>query len=199
MILRVDFPLKLQPKLVTEFRARLIRHLTRLSPDDRYLRFFSSANDNYIEAYVDRILRSEKDGLFLAYDETGEEVIGMLNIGLTRGSEHGELPEYELGISVDAEQRGKGLGYDLFKTAFNWVSALGASRIFVSCLSQNIPMQKIVKKFNIEIDYEGNEQHATIMLPGVHNPVGVMVGNATNWCVLYDLMYRRQLQRMWRS
>lgn len=202
MIIRVDLPLLFNDD---KFRERLIRHLTALSPEDRYTRFFTQASDYFIEAYVDRILRSDKDGLFLRYNDAGEDVIGMLNVSLihagTEGGSDGGM-EFEMGISVDEQHRKHGIGYDLFAAAFSWVTALGAKRVFISCLSTNTPMQKIVKKFNMAVSHDQGECNAITLpdtFPGSPSMVGMVIGDTVNWYALYDLFYRRQLRMIWNA
>jgi len=196
-ILRIDLPIPFQnPK----FRERILRHLKRLSPEDRYMRFFTPATDDFIESYVDRLLDKESFGLnalFVRYDDFGREIIGLVDACAVKSKTDEQPTEFELGISVDVEHRKHGLGYMLYEEAFSWLSALGAKRVFMSCLTTNVPMQRIVKKFNMASMSEDGERTAELELPGTKDVVGLLVGNSRNLCGFYDLMYRRQLSDIW--
>lgn len=172
------------------FRARIYRHLCRLSPDDRRLRFFSNIQDDGISTYVNRMLSSEGDGLFLQYSSDGHEVIGMLHVGRLTPS---DPPEYELGISVDAEHRRSGIGARLFESAVIWLRAIGAKRVFMSCLYENDAMKNIVRKLNMQVRTEDGEHVAELDLGSAPDPLALVVGNAVNWFALYDLGVRRYL------
>ena len=185
--------------LTTDFRGRLLRHMLRLSPDDRYMRFFTPASDYFITTFVDKLLTSKTDALFVKYSEDGQAIIGVVNVCLVR-QESKKLPaEYELAVSVDKEHRRAGIGYELFEQAFKWLTNIGAKRVFMSCLTTNLAMRLIVQKFNMNMSREEDENLAELKLPGLPNLVGIMVGDAENSVAFYDLLYKRQVHAFWNT
>lgn len=164
------------------------------------MRFFVPVNDSFIETFVDKLLASKTDALFVKYDERGEEIIGVVNVCLTNpNAKKGVPPEYELAVSVDAAHRRQGLGYELFEPAFTWITDIGATRVFMSCLTTNLAMRLIVQKFNMKMQRDEDGNTAELVLPGKPNLVGVMVGNINNGYALYDLLYKRQLHAYWKA
>jgi len=75
---------------------------------------------------------------------------------------------------------------------------IGATRVFMSCLTSNLPMRLIVQKFNMKTEREEDENRAELKLPGRPNLVGVMVGNTQNSIAFYDLLYKRQVHAFWK-
>jgi RimJ/RimL family protein N-acetyltransferase len=68
----------------------------------------------------------------------------------------------ELGITVEPNLRGYGLGSRLFEAGVRWASARGYERVFIYCLRENRAMQAIARKNGMEIEYEGSDSHAYV-------------------------------------
>ena len=165
-------------------------HLKRLSPDDRYLRFCSTTSDASIDKYVDR-LDFSKDGIFISFDKEVEDIVGFLHA--SRLDDHFES-EYELGLTVDMDLRGTGLGYDMFAQAVAWARSLGGKRLYVNCLSKNKAMQKIAEKFKMEthsIDYETKE--GTMELNKYPNIFAYLFMYTANNITMFDKATRKQV------
>ncbi|HLA34247.1 MAG TPA: GNAT family N-acetyltransferase [Rhodocyclaceae bacterium] len=173
-------------------RRLLLKHLLKLGPEDRYLRFFNMQNDNGIGAYVERIDLTE-DGVFVAFDENGKKIVGFLHALRIENLE----TEYEFGLTVNPDRRGQGIGYDLFATAMKWAQNLGGQRIYINCLFQNVAMQKIAEKFRMEsrkIDYETKESE--IRIGSAPNLLAYAAQQTANSVLLCDLAYRRQIHSL---
>ncbi len=173
-----------------KIRQLLADHLIRLSPEDRYLRFFSTLPNDAIKAYVNRI-DFDKDGIFVVFDESLEAVQGFLHASKLETKFE---VEYEFGLTVEEDQRGSGIGYDLFAKAIEWANGLGGKRIYVNCLSKNKAMQKIAEKFKMEtrsIDYETRE--GELQLQSHPNMFAYMYTTTANNITLYDMAARKQI------
>src|SRR5574343_68225 len=175
-------------------RQLLTEHLLRLKPEDRYLRFFNAMTDFAIEKYISKV-DFTSHGIFVIFDEAGANIVAFLHASKFDGEIENE---YELGMTVDEEHRGSGIGYELFKTGVSWAKSMVCKRIYVNCLYQNKAMQKIAEKFNMEtksIDYETKE--GEIKIP--HNHVDIfsyLTHHAGNNMLLLDLAYRRNLNAL---
>ena len=173
-------------------RVLIANHLKKMKPEDRYLRFFSSINDNAIDSYVERI-DFFSDGVFVVFDETGLEIKAFLHASCL--SKKSFDIEYEIGITVDDDLRGKGIAYELFSKAMTWAKSLGCKRIYVNCLRQNKAMQKIAEKFNIEtksLDYETKEGELK-MPDNTVSFFSYFTHKTNNNMVLIDLAYRKNV------
>lgn len=186
-------PLKLAVIGYSTFYVKklLTEHLLRLKPEDCYMRFFNAMSDDSIKKYVEKIDLSD-NGVFVHFDEHGTKIISFLHASRI---DHGE---YEFGLSVDADQRGKSRGYELFKTAVNWATSLGCKRIYVNCLYQNKAMQKIAERFNMDIrslDFDTKE--GEIMMPNNRGDMFTFLSqNANNNLLLLDLAYWRNVNAL---
>lgn len=176
-----------------EIRKTLLKHLLQLPPEDRYLRFFGPLGDAAIENYVKKI--NLFDGsIFLACEGLPDKIIGFLHLA---GS---SVKEAEIGVSVDNAFRNKGIGYELFKQACVHAVNKGCKKLYVNCLYQNVAMQKMVKKLgsqygDVSMTSDGDTKTASINLPGIMNPYGMMIENTGLAVSFYDLAYRQHLQR----
>jgi GNAT superfamily N-acetyltransferase len=117
--------------------AAIVEHFRTLDPADRRMRFCATLNDGAIERHVTGIW--ERRSLVLA----------AFDGPLWQGPFHRAAPiralaelaldasEAELGISVDAELRRRGIGVRLVETAGNLLAARGIRRIRACTLPDN--------------------------------------------------------------
>lgn len=119
----------------------LVEHLKSLSEEDRYMRFGYQIRDDQIEKYVERSYDSENENSqwFGIFDDGGT-IIASLHVVMVTSK------KAEMGCSVLASYRGQGIGQTLFERGLVWARANGAKTIYMQCLSQNVPMQKIAKR-----------------------------------------------------
>lgn len=156
----------------------LYDHLTRLSADDRRMRFCSTFSDEAIEKYLNDI-DITTDAFFVVYD--GKKTVGFLHAAKI------DDKTYEFGLSVDEEYRCKGIGRDLFETAIQWASNRGVEKVYVNCLSTNRAMTEIAKKVGAKVvTNDFIEKTGTIELPGTVNPIGCYIEYVTNGIRIVD-------------
>jgi RimJ/RimL family protein N-acetyltransferase len=121
---------------------QILDHLFALNEDDRRLRFFSNITNVGIESYVERI-RWNGDVCFGCF--SGANLVAFVHLGKV------DSDQYELGMSVSDEYKGKGLGVDLMKRIITWCKASGVTKLVMECLRDNKPMQTIAKKLGMRI------------------------------------------------
>lgn len=122
-------------------RELLVKHLTSMPKEDKYLRFGYAISDEQIAKYVERSFDFDHEisqwfGIFSDEDE----LIATIHVIMVTSK------KAEMGCSVDQNHRKKGIGQILFDRGLIWARAHGAKTIYMQCLSQNVAIQKIAKK-----------------------------------------------------
>ena len=143
---------------------RVVAHLTRLSPEDRGLRFNASlADDAQIARYVGQI-RFGEDIVLGLVDATGRVV------GVAHGCvfEAGGERRVEAAFSVDGALRGLGLATTLMRSLQAAASRHGVVVIVGFCAARNRPMRRVFERAGMTLTREEDEVHARLALePGV--------------------------------
>ena len=147
--------------LAPRHRGRIQVHLLALSPSDRYLRFGYPANDDQIKAYVARLdfVRDEIFGVF----NRRLELVAMAHLAYSVDPQWASCAEF--GVSVDAHQRGRGLGQHLFARAVRHAQNEGVRMMFIHALSENVAMLKIARHAGSRVERDGSESEAFLSLP----------------------------------
>lgn len=163
-----------------DFSFKLKFHLKHLTPEDRYLRFFSNFNDAAIDAYVDSLSKREDDNIILIENKKDTTIIACLHLAYINET------DCEIGFSVDENFRRQGLAMLMFEQSWTLMRYYGYKRAFMSCLHHNTAVQSLVKKFNAKItsNYDGKE--------AVIDIGGVTVGDVG----LYDKVHRDSLNEL---
>lgn len=132
-------------RLEKKVKQWICEHLIRLSPADRQTRFFIALGDSSLVNYVDKI--KKEDEIFLTMDSVGGKmkVTGFLHVA-SLGDD-----SYEIGVSVDADQRQHGIARQLFDRAFVFLKAHGCKKLYINCLTTNTAMQKIVRNYKMDV------------------------------------------------
>jgi len=142
-------------------RGRIAAHLLSLDPQDRYLRFGYTANDEHIQRYV--------DGMDLARDE----VFGIYNrklalIAMAHLAYPAEINSQscaEFGVSVLKSARGRGYGARLFERASMHARNDGITHMIIHALTENTPMLRIARAAGAVVTRDGSESEAFLRLP----------------------------------
>jgi len=145
------------PRLQGLHRAEVLRHLLRLQPEDRRLRFGQAVRDDAVEGYVARIDFSH-DRVFgiLARDL---ELHGLAHLALD-----GEGRGAELGLSVDSHRRQHGYGAALLERAVLAAANLGCRSLYMHCLSENRVMLHLAVKAGLRVVVTSGEADARLAL-----------------------------------
>jgi prepilin-type processing-associated H-X9-DG protein len=137
-------------------RSALAAHFLGLSLKDRCLRFGTALAPTVIAAYVDGI-DFERDAVFGVHDDR-RALIGAAHVAFVDGSA-------ELGLSVAAAHRRRGVGGALFKRAVTHARNRHMPRLSMNCLSGNAPIMRIATKFGMDIVAGQGDAGAHLELP----------------------------------
>ena len=147
--------------LALRHKPRILKHLLALAPQDRYLRFGYPATDEQIERYVTG-LNFVRDEIFGVFNRR-LELVAMAHLAYSVDPQWATCAEF--GVSVDARQRGKGLGAKLFRHAVTHARNEGVSMLFVHALSENVAMLKIARHAGARVERDGSESEAYLTVP----------------------------------
>ena len=139
---------------------RVAAHFTRLSSEDRGLRFNASlADDAQIARYVGQI-RFGEDIVLGLVDATGRVV------GVAHGCvfEAGGERRVEAAFSVDHAWRELGLGTTLMRSLQAAALQRGAAAIIGLCAARNRPMRQIFERAGMTLTREDDEVHGRLAL-----------------------------------
>jgi len=148
-------------KLAPRHRPKILQHLVRLAPQDRYLRFGYPANDEQIARYVDGLnfVRDEIYGVF----NRRLELVAMAHLAFSIDPQWSTCAEF--GVSVLWQSRGKGLGAKLFDHAVVHARNEGVHMLFIHALSENSAMLNIARHAGARVERDGSESEAYLLLP----------------------------------
>ena len=134
------------------------RHLLRLSPDDRYLRFGGIVGDRLVEAYCAR--RDWRRESVAGFWVGGE----LRAVGELKPIGHGWLGEAEVALSVETPWQNHDVGTELLKR----MAVIARNRLITSlrlvCLPSNAKLLSLVRKLDAELSLEPSEAKARLML-----------------------------------
>ncbi len=137
-------------------REAIQDHLLRLSSNDRYLRFCTTATDYYILRYVASNLKIEPQWAYGAFDQG--KLVALVNIA-DLGKE-----VFELAFSIDQDYRGQGLAGQLMESAVQRCRELAAKKIIMSCLRQNQKMQALARRSGLAVKTVDDEVYAELLI-----------------------------------
>lgn len=129
-------------------------HLKRLAPVDRQFRFaHGRVSDDIIDRYVAGI---GPDDLVLGCLEQ-DRLVGGAHVAFAAGLA-------EVGVSVDGDYRGAGLGAELFRRASHWARNRRAEKLYTLCQADNRAMLALAAKLGMEIHRECGTAEAFLAL-----------------------------------
>jgi len=139
-------------------------HLLRLNSDDRYLRFGSQITDDMIIKHV--ISKSKDKKIILAaFDDNTFNIIAACEVAFIISSDSYNAETAEIGLSVEDNFRGRGLGTELFKRALIVARNRRVKTLLSYCLTRNKFMMRIAKAHGMQIHTEYGSSEASIQLP----------------------------------
>ena len=171
-------------RIEKKVKGWILDHLMRLSVEDRNMRFFSALGEAGLKSYIDKI--REEDEIFLTMDTVGGKlrVTGFLHVASLGDN------SYEIGVSVDADQRQHGIGSQLFDRAMMFLKGHGCKKLYINCLTINTPMQKIVKKYSMEAHRDPEDRSVTSAYVEM-DPIGdffsLLKGNSQDQIALFGI------------
>lgn len=124
---------------------KILEHFLALTPEDRRCRFHGMTSDERIARYCAEMARREAHlvGCF-----EGERLVGLIEVALTEqeGSRQGEI-----GMSVAADRRGRGIGHALVEHALDYAANRGLPLVF-GYLPDNTRIPRIVLDLGGHVD-----------------------------------------------
>jgi GNAT superfamily N-acetyltransferase len=143
--------------LAERHRAQVRHHLLALDGHDRQRRFGHSLSDERLLAYADQ-LDFERDQVFGTFDRR-LQLVALGHLALDTG-------EGELGLSVLARSRGRGLGRRLFEHAVTHARNRGVHTLHIHLARDNAAMLAIVQRAGAQLAFDGHDALATLALAG---------------------------------
>jgi RimJ/RimL family protein N-acetyltransferase len=164
-------------------RLELTRHFLALGPEDVRLRFGSMLSALAIEEYVARI-DFASDAVFGVHDDA-LALVGVAHVGIAE-----DLAE--LGISVLAGHRGRGIGGTLLARASEHARNRFIDRLYMHCLAENTAMMRLARKLEMQICVDAGEADAFLKLPPA-NPASVTGEFVEQRLALFDYALKAQV------
>jgi GNAT superfamily N-acetyltransferase len=141
-------------RLGSHERDRIRQHLLALDDADRAVRFGTAAGDDAIARYVET-LDFGRDTL-LGVRAPGGALLGLAHVALAGGTA-------ELGLSVSAGARSRGLGRALAEAALAEAIRCGASEFRFDCSAANAGMRALAAHLGMPVVDDGG--HSVARLP----------------------------------
>lgn len=145
----------------SSFREKIYKHLVRLPPEDRYLRFGYTIRDEAIRKYVDKI--SDENSIFVIFNDD-LQIIAMAHLSVEPDK------VAELGFSVNKECRKKNFASKLFERAMLTAKVLNLKEMFVTFLPENNAMRESAKKFGMKITNVDGDMNGRLKLTEITGP-----------------------------
>lgn len=179
-------------ELSERHRARILAHLLKLEPGDRYLRFGYAANDEQVARYAEH-LDFVNDDIFGIFNRR-LELIAMAHLAYTDLQDYKNCAEF--GVSVLKSARGLGLGTRLFARAVIHSRNKKVQMMFIHALSENTAMLKIARSAGARVQRDGTESEAYLQLPaaGLDTKVTELVENQL---AEVDYQFKKQAKQFW--
>jgi acetyltransferase len=139
--------------------------LAHVSKEDLRLRFFDSIkefSDQFIASLTE--LDYARAMAFVAIDEAGGEMLGVVRLHLDLARETGEYA-----ILLRSDLKGRGLGWALMQRIIEYAKSGGLSRICGQILQENSVMLKMCRELGFEIKTDAEDRgvyDVTLVLKG---------------------------------
>ena len=141
-------------KLHVHERLLFADHLKRLPPDDRQFRFaHAHVTDEVIDRYVANI---GADDLILGCF-VDDRLVGGVHVAFAEDIA-------EAGVSVDPDQRGNGVGAELFRRASLWARNRRAQKLYTLCQADNRAMVALAHKLGMTVHRESGTAEGFLAL-----------------------------------
>lgn len=143
-------------KLVMGDAALFEDHLHTLDPLSRRMRFGMMASDAFLAQYAARCI--SLNAIIHGAFHKGE----LIGVAELRPMGTFFVGEAEIAFSVLNEWRNHGIGSALFARTLQSARNRGFSKLYMTCLRYNAPMQALARKFSAEIMVEMDESVAYV-------------------------------------
>lgn len=167
-------------------KNKVIDHLINLDSESKYLRFGYSVTDDAIKKYVESSFESIDNSTWFGYIDEAK-CVGAIHVVVTNDIA-------ELGISIDADYRGKKLSSRLFDHVLEYLKSKKITKVYMQCLSENTIIQYLAKKYRMKVSNLGaGEKEANAELE-IDNQYIHKISSFTNECLgLVDACIRHHV------
>ena len=156
---KLDFAQITRPRLAgPQDVSSLLAHYLRLSELDRYTRFFSAMSDEGIERYADA---SDWSRMVAVCVYSGDDLVGVAELGW---DVCGKPINAELGVSIEARFRRRGLASWLVHELFRWGAAVGVKNVHASWVGGNDAVGKIMREYGAQVWLSSNHWRGKVSL-----------------------------------
>ncbi len=149
------------------------QHLRALGPHERRMRFHAHTTDECIDRHI------------ASLDPQRTLLIGVFVQGRLRGAaeisfaSREDRSSAELGVSVETASQRRGLGRGLTERAMRIARNRGARSVWMYCLPENEPMQRIARGLDGQLRLEHATIDARVSLPPA--TLGTQMSELTAW------------------
>jgi GNAT superfamily N-acetyltransferase len=163
-------------------------HLLRLDPQSRFDRFAMAVNDAFLSRYAERCFGI--DDVIYGYYVDGT----MRGAGELRGVGNNIIGgSVEAAFSVELGWRRRGVGTELMSRILRAARNRRADALYMSCLSRNVAMQSLARKFAADLRFETDDMTGKLVAraPSVGSVWDEFADNATSFATaMLDLQTR---------
>jgi len=164
-------------KLIPSEAAQLREHLSRLTSEERSLRFMGALNDVAVEEHCERI------NWFQSL------VIGFFDSGVLRGAAELQRADQrfpflcEVAISVETPWQDQGIATELLRRVLVIARNRGARALQLNCFADNYRMQHVAQKFGARFHSRAgvSEGHIPTPAPTCSSLLQEMIDDAFGW------------------
>lgn len=174
-------------RLAATARQAYVAHLLALDAGDVRLRFGALLPAESIAAYVARI-DFGVDSVFGVYG-AAMELVGAVHLAF--GRDHAEL-----GVSVLAQGRRRGIGGALVARAAEHARNRATSRLYMHCLGENATMIRLARRAGMAVVVEAGDADAHVTLPPA-TPLSFTSEILADRIALYDYALKSHVEA-WR-
>lgn len=153
-------------KIAAAESLHLQRHLIRLDPESRRLRFGAIVRDQHIKRFIETLNWSTS--IHLGYFDRGR-LCGAAHLVSFDGP---DAPGVEYAVSVEAPHQNAGIGTELTRRAITIARNRGLRELYMVCLRENARMQHIARKVGATVILAGIEVEGRVTLPSA-DPVSL--------------------------
>jgi RimJ/RimL family protein N-acetyltransferase len=147
-------------QLLSMEQEELRSHLLRLEPEERHARFSSSANDAFINQYVDRLeLRGG------AHYVLGAFIDGQLRGAAEFRINAEDARAAEVAFSVEGDFQRRGLGRALFRRLLYVARNRGVRRLCLVTEPANRPMRALAQQYGMHFQAGSDAEGSLTLLP----------------------------------
>ena len=124
-------------------------HLLRLDAQSRFDRFAMQASDDFVRTYAEKCFAID-DAIFGFFVHGELRGAGELRAVAQRARD----ASAEAAFSVEPAWRRRGIGTDLMERIVHAARNRNAETLYLSCLSRNVAMRQLVRKFEADLHFE---------------------------------------------